>query len=160
MAKPNDAKTDWDGLKVQFGQCDLTLKDFAASQGISLSTLRRHAGADHWLDYREDVRRQAAAIAAEQAPEERAKRLLQQQAELEDKLHTTLLAQLDAIGGADNPIARKTEAISFGIMMDKRNQELGRQTAGSAEDGVVEEVYARRKVLMSRYKDPEEGDGK
>jgi len=156
MGKADDAKTDWEGLKVQFGQCDLTLKDFAASQGLSLSTLRRHAGADHWLDYREDVRRQAAAIAAEQAPEERAKRLLEQQVELDNKLHATLLAQLDAVSGAKDAIARKTEAISLGIMMDKRHQELSRQIVSTAEEGVVEETYSRRQLILKHYKDPDE----
>jgi len=156
MGKADDAKTDWEGLKVQFGQCDMTLKDFATSQGLSLSTLRRHAGAEHWLDYREDVRRQAAAIAAEQAPEERAKRLLEQQVELDNKVHATLLAQLDAIGGAKDPIGRKTEAITFGIMMDKRHQELSRQIVSTAEEGVVEETYSRRKLILSHYKDPDE----
>ena len=156
MGKADDAKTDWEGLKVQFGQCDLTLKDFAASQGLSLSTLRRHAGADHWLDYREDVRRQAAAIAAEQAPEERAKRLLEQQVELDNQLHATLLAQLDAVSGAKDAIARKTEAISLGIMMDKRHQELSRQIVSTAEEGVVEETYSRRQLILKHYKDPDE----
>lgn len=156
MAEKRDV--DWGAVKLAYIEGDDTWAQLAKRFGVTQGQVQYRARRERWRDTRDEVRAKASEIVdVEQAAKVLAARHLQQQAELDDAFHGAVLKQIEAVETSKDPTQQKTRAITLGIMMDKRHQELER-TQPKAE-GMVEETYSRRQWTLGQYRQaPEDAE--
>lgn len=130
----------WAKVKDEYITGEKTFLDLAGEYSVSHSTLSKRAARELWASQRKFFRKKTATDTIEKSSEAASDRRAKNQRALDLRMDGSALSLLRKSVNAETAAQSKDYAIAFGIVMDKRFQELRGGVAGPQIGTDVEAV--------------------
>ena len=157
---PGRRKIDWPKIQDRYVTEDHTLSELARLHRVSESAIRTRSGKERWGDQRTRYRHKTSEDTLKKASEAASDRRARNQRALDLRMDGTALTLLRRVTDAETGSQAKDYAIAFGVVMDKRFQEIRGAPAGpqtgtdveAASDDVAkfEAIFRATRVQVDR----------